>query len=89
MWTQAPQAGAIFAWSEIPMRKIQSHIVRIFFKEDRRLLFSLSALVGGTFLVQCDALARIILSDRELPVGVLTALIGSPMLIYLILRRNR
>ena len=64
------------------------HLVRMIFNQTRRILFPLSALMGGTFLVICDALARILLSGRELPVGVLTALIGSPMLIFLILNRR-
>ena len=65
------------------------HLVRMMSIQSRRVLLPLSALVGGSFLVLCDACARVVLSGRELPVGVLTALIGSPMLIFLILRRPR
>ena len=64
------------------------HLVRMSFNQTRRILFPLSAVMGGTFLVMCDALARIVLTGRELPVGVLTALIGSPMLIFLIFNRR-
>ena len=64
------------------------HLFRMLFKQNRRLLFPLSTLIGGTFLVMCDAIARVILDGRELPVGVLTAFIGSPMLIFLILNRR-
>ena len=65
------------------------HIVRILFNNTRRILFPMSGIVGAAFLVLCDAISRILLDGRELPVGVLTALIGAPILIFLVLRRRR
>ena len=65
------------------------HIVRMVFNNTRRVLFPMSGIVGASFLVLCDAVARVILGTGELPVGVLTALIGAPMLIFLIFNRRR
>ena len=65
------------------------HIVRMTFGNTRRKLFLLSAIVGSAFLVLCDALARIVLPGREIPVGVLTALFGAPMLIFLVIERRK
>jgi len=65
------------------------HIVRMMFNSTRRILFPLSGVVGAAFLVLCDAIARVIFRGQELPVGVLTALIGAPMLIFLVFNRSR
>ncbi|MBI2846405.1 MAG: iron chelate uptake ABC transporter family permease subunit, partial [Chloroflexi bacterium] len=46
-------------------------------------------LAGGAFLVLADLLARTVLSPTELPVGVLTALLGGPFFIYLLRRTRR
>ena len=68
---------------------IVPHIVRKICNNSRRILLPMSGVVGATFLVLCDAVARVILSGRELPVGVLTALIGAPLLIMLVVyKRN-
>jgi iron complex transport system permease protein len=48
----------------------------------------MSLLGGAAFLVGCDALARVVFPGRELPVGVLTASIGAPVLVALIARRR-
>jgi iron complex transport system permease protein len=47
-----------------------------------------SALFGAAFLVGCDVLARTLLSPIELPVGVITALIGGPFFLWLLVRRS-
>ena len=67
---------------------IVPHAVRLAFGADHRLLFPISALVGASFLVGADTIARVALAPRELPVGVITALCGSPFFI-LILKRAR
>ena len=64
------------------------HLVRMTFGNTRRILFPLSAVVGAAFLVTCDALGRVVLDGREIPVGVLTALFGAPMLIFLVVQRR-
>src|SRR5690606_41718796 len=64
------------------------HVVRLSLGPHRSRLLPLSWLSGGAFLVFCDLLAREMLPKRELPVGVLTAALGSPALFFLILRRG-
>ena len=64
------------------------HAVRLVLGPDHRLLLPASALAGGGFVVIADLLARIILAPTEIPVGIITAIIGAPFFIYL-LRRSR
>ena len=52
------------------------HIIRLIFGPDHRLLISASFLFGATFLVLCDLIARTVISPAELPVGVITAILG-------------
>ena len=64
------------------------HAVRLVLGPDHRLLLPAAALVGASFLVLADLAARTVLAPAELPVGILTAIIGAPFFIYL-LRRTR
>ena len=64
------------------------HAVRLSLGPDHRFLLPASALVGAAFLVIADLLARILLAPVEIPVGVITAIIGAPFFIYL-LRHSR
>lgn len=64
------------------------HVVRLIIGPDNRLLIPASALGGAIFLVVADLLARIILAPTEIPVGVITAIIGGPFFLYL-LRNSR
>ncbi len=64
------------------------HIIRLIFGPDHRLLISASFLFGATFLVLCDLIARTVISPAELPVGVITAILGGPFFIWL-LRQSR
>ena len=64
------------------------HTVRMLVGADHRLLLPASALVGGTFLMVADTVARTVLSPTELPVGVVTALIGGPIFMYLLVKRR-
>ena len=65
------------------------HIVRLSLGSVRRILLPMSGVAGAAFLVTCDAVARVIVPGVELPVGVVTAAIGAPLLIFLVLTRNR
>jgi iron complex transport system permease protein len=65
------------------------HAVRLVLGPDHRLLIPASALAGATFLVVTDTLARTVLAPTELPVGIITALIGAPFFIYLLRRTRR
>ena len=64
------------------------HIVRGMTGSDHRLLMPLSALSGSLFMIWADVLARSILKGVELPIGIITAIIGSPIFIYIILKKQ-
>jgi len=64
------------------------HMTRILIGPDHRILLPTSTIVGATFLVICDAVARVIVSPVELPVGVITALSGGPFFIYLLRKKK-
>jgi len=64
------------------------HITRIIIGPDHRILLPTSIIVGASFLVICDAVARVIVSPAELPVGVITALSGGPFFIYLLRKKK-
>ena len=66
---------------------IVPHALRLVAGSDHRLLIPGSFFVGGGFLVLCDTAARTILAPTELPVGVVTALLGGPFFILLLKRR--
>ena len=67
---------------------IVPHIVRLTTGPELRTLLPLSGVVGAGFLVACDTLARVVWAERELPVGVLTATLGAPVLFMLVLRKR-
>ncbi|GIK52938.1 MAG: heme ABC transporter permease [Planctomycetota bacterium] len=67
---------------------IVPHLARLLVGASRRRLLPWSLVMGGTFLVACDALARAAWPGRELPVGVVTAALGAPALVWLIARRS-
>ena len=64
------------------------HAVRLVVGPGHRALLPLSALVGAVFLVWADTLARTLFDPRELPVGIVTALIGAPVFALLLARRR-
>lgn len=66
---------------------IVPHMVRLTIGPDHRILLTASALCGGIFLVLADALGRTLIYPTEIPVGVITALLGGPLFVYL-LRKN-
>jgi iron complex transport system permease protein len=65
---------------------IVPHLTRLLIGADHRWLLPAAACFGGSFLVLADTLARTLLSPRQLPVGVLTALIGVPLFLILLRR---
>ncbi|MFA7267962.1 MAG: iron ABC transporter permease [Sterolibacterium sp.] len=68
---------------------IVPHLVRLAAGNDLRLLLPASALAGGALLVVADTLARTLLAPQQLPVGVLTALLGVPAFLILLSRQPR
>ena len=67
---------------------IVPHLVRLLVGADHRLVLPASIFFGAAFLTMCDALARTLLAPLELPVGIITALIGGPFFLWLLLRRR-
>ncbi|MBX3648373.1 MAG: iron ABC transporter permease [Rhodocyclaceae bacterium] len=65
------------------------HLVRLAIGNDQRVLLPAAALAGGILLTLADTLARTIVAPQQLPVGVLTALIGVPVFLYLLTRSPR
>ena len=66
------------------------HILRMTFSSDHRLVIPGSALLGAALLSLADLLARTIVVPAELPIGILTALIGTPVFLYIIItERNK
>lgn len=62
------------------------HICRLLIGNDHRWLIPASLLLGGGFLVVCDTLARLIIAPAEIPVGVITMLLGGPFFLWLLIR---
>ncbi len=64
------------------------HMTRLVIGPDHRILLPASTIVGAVFLIVCDSVARVATGASELPVGVVTALAGTPFFIYLLRRRK-
>jgi len=67
---------------------IVPHLVRLMVGADHRVVLPASALFGAAFLVACDVVSRTVLAPVELPVGIITALIGGPFFLWLLVRRR-
>ena len=65
------------------------HLLRLLGARDHRLLLPAAALLGGAMLLIADTLARTLIAPQQLPVGVLTALLGVPLFLFLLQRSNR
>ncbi len=65
------------------------HAARLMFGPSHRTMMPAAALVGAVILTGADILARIVLAPVELPVGVLTSMLGAPFFLYLLRRRHR
>jgi iron complex transport system permease protein len=68
---------------------VMPHLLRMIWGPDHRLLAPASILGGAAFMVICDMLARTLPEQGEMPVGVITALIGAPLFVYLLRKSNR
>lgn len=79
--TAVTMAGAVgFVGLVVP------HMLRLVLGNDQRLILPACALAGGTLVVLADTLARVAIAPEQLPVGVITALIGVPTFLYLLYR---
>lgn len=68
---------------------IAPHVVRKLFSSRHKYVIILSALFGGIFMVGADLISRTLVSPRELPVGAVTAIVGSPFFAYVYLKRRK
>jgi len=67
---------------------IVPHLVRLLVGADHRLVLPASTFFGAAFLVACDAMARTVIAPIELPVGIITAVIGGPFFLWLLIKRR-
>ena len=82
--------GAVVSFSGIIgfVGLIIPHAVRLVVSADHRLLLPVAGLVGGMFLMLADTVARTAISPSEFPVGVITALVGGPIFLWLLTTRQ-
>jgi iron complex transport system permease protein len=67
---------------------IVPHLVRLLVGSDHRIVLPASALFGAAFLIACDVVSRTVMAPVELPVGVITAIIGGPFFLWLLVRKR-
>ncbi len=65
------------------------HLIRLMFGADHRLLIPASAIFGGTLLLLADTLARTIVAPTEIPVGIITSIVGGPFFLWLLIRQSK
>ncbi|HZP26698.1 MAG TPA: iron chelate uptake ABC transporter family permease subunit, partial [Dehalococcoidia bacterium] len=65
------------------------HVTRMLWGPDHRQLLPMSMLLGATFLILADLLARELNQPSEVPVGIITAFCGAPFFLYLLRRSHR
>ena len=64
------------------------HVARLLFGTDHKKLIPISCLGGAIFLIWADVLCRTLMPGNEMPIGVLTSLLGAPVFIYLMARKK-
>ena len=67
---------------------IVPHVIRRLFGSDHRKLFPFVFVYGGIFVILCDTFARTVMSPREIPVGVVTALVGGPFFLWVLNKKR-
>lgn len=65
---------------------VMPHLLRLILGPDHRILVPACLLGGGAFMIICDTLARVLPRQGEMPAGVITAMIGAPLFIFLLKR---
>jgi len=68
---------------------VMPHLLRLILGPDHRVLTPACVLGGGAYMVLCDMMARVLPEQGEMPAGVITALIGAPIFIFLLRRSGR
>jgi iron complex transport system permease protein len=64
------------------------HLVRLIVGADHRILLPAASLFGASFLIGCDVISRTVMAPLELPVGIITAMIGGPFFLWLLISRG-
>lgn len=64
------------------------HIVRGFVGSDHRFLLPIASFTGGIFLIWADVLARIVMKNSEIPIGVITSAVGAPIFVYMMIKKS-
>lgn len=64
------------------------HLLRLMIGPDHRYLLPASALLGAAFLLFADAVSRVLVAPAELPIGIITATVGGPFFLFILLRRR-
>lgn len=64
------------------------HISRSIVGSDHKRLLPISIVLGGLFLVVCDILARTVIPNGELPIGIITSMIGAPVFMYILIKKS-
>ena len=65
------------------------HLIRLWFGPNHRVLLPASALLGALLLILADLVSRTIIVPAELPIGIVTAVLGGPFFLYLLLRDRK
>ncbi|MEW5784454.1 MAG: iron chelate uptake ABC transporter family permease subunit [Bacillota bacterium] len=65
------------------------HFIRLIAGPDHRFLLPASALLGASLLIATDTLARSVIAPAELPLGIITAIVGAPLFVYLLKKRKK
>jgi len=68
---------------------VTPHILRFIVGPDHKILYPTSAIAGGIVLLMSDTLARTILMPREIPVGIITSIVGVPFFLYLLIKSKK
>ena len=87
IWVSVLVAGAVSVGGNVGfVGLVVPHMLRPFAGTKHRRLIPAAALAGGVFLVTCDIIARLVPSRSEMPLGVVTGLIGAPLFLLLLIR---
>ena len=65
------------------------HVIRLLVGSNHKSVFFLSILLGGSLLCIADLFSRLIVMPAELPIGIITAILGTPMFLYLLINQNK
>ena len=90
IWVSVLVAGAVSVGGNVGfVGLVVPHMLRPFAGTKHQRLIPAAALAGGIFLVACDVVARLVPSRSEMPLGVVTGLIGAPLFLLLLIRLRR